>query len=99
MTPLNTLPPLTERPLVTIVVPSFNQGRFIRTTIDSVLEQTYRPLEIIVVDGGSNDETVSVLQSYGDLPELRWTSEPDKGVADAVNKGFAQARGEVIGIQ
>lgn len=93
------LPPLAERPLVSIVVPSFNQGRFIRATIDSVLQQAYRPLEIIVVDGGSRDETVEVLKSYGDLSELRWTSEPDKGVADAVNKGFQRARGDVIGIQ
>ena len=74
---------LPERPLVSVVVPSFNQGRFIRATIDSVLEQDYRPLEIIVVDGGSKDDTVSVLESYGDIPELRWTSEPDRGVADA----------------
>src|SRR4029078_10041925 len=98
-TPVRCLPPLSERPLVSIIVPSFNQGRFIRTTIDSILEQSYRPLEAIVVDGGSNDDTVDVLKSYGDLPELRWTSEPDTGVADAVNKGFARARGEVIGIQ
>lgn len=96
---LKALTALPDRPLVSIVVPSFNQGRFIGTTIDSVLQQSYRPLEIIVVDGGSKDETVSVLQSYGDLAELRWTSEPDKGVADAVNKGFRQARGEIIGIQ
>ncbi|MBL8848407.1 MAG: glycosyltransferase [Planctomycetaceae bacterium] len=96
---LKTLAPLPERPLVSIIVPSFNQGRFIRTTIDSVLQQAYRPLEVIVVDGGSKDDTVSVLESYGDLPELRWTSEPDKGVADAVNKGFARARGAIIGIQ
>jgi len=96
---LKTLAPLTERPLVSIIVPSFNQGRFIRTTIDSILQQSYRPLEVIVVDGGSKDETVSVLESYVDAPELRWTSEPDKGVADAVNKGFARARGEIIGIQ
>jgi len=90
---------LPERPLVSVVVPSFNQGRFIRATIDSVLQQDYRPLEIVVVDGGSKDDTVSVLESYGDIPELRWTSEPDRGVADAVNKGFQRARGDVIGIQ
>lgn len=93
------LPPLPERPLVSIVVPSFNQGRFIRATIDSVLQQCYRPIEIIVVDGGSKDETVDVLRSYGELPELKWTSEPDKGVADAVNKGFGRVRGDIIGIQ
>jgi glycosyltransferase involved in cell wall biosynthesis len=84
---------------VSVVVPSFNQGRFIRATIDSILQQDYRPLEIIVVDGGSKDDTLGVLQSYGDIPELRWTSEPDRGVADAVNKGFQRARGEIIGIQ
>lgn len=93
------LPPLPSRPLVSIVVPSFNQGRFIRATIDSILQQDYRPLEIVVVDGGSTDETVDVLKSYGEVPELRWTSEPDRGVADAVNKGFQRARGDVIGIQ
>src|SRR5262245_47637775 len=96
---LHQLRPLAERPLVSIVVPSFNQGRFIRTTIDSVLQQAYRPLEIIVVDGGSTDETIDVLKAYGNLPELQWTSEPDHGVADAVNKGFQRARGDVIGIQ
>lgn len=95
----HTLPELPPRPLVSIVVPSFNQGRFIRATIDSILQQDYRPLEIVVVDGGSKDETVDVLKSYGELPELRWTSEPDRGVADAVNKGFERARGDVIGIQ
>lgn len=93
------LPALPARPLVSIVVPSFNQGRYIRMTIDSVLQQSYRPVEVIVVDGGSQDETRMVLESYGDLPELRWTSEPDRGVADAVNKGFQRARGDVIGIQ
>lgn len=94
-----TLDPLPSQPLVSIVVPSFNQGRYIRTTIDSILQQSYRPIEIEVVDGGSTDDTLAVLQSYGDLPELRWTSEPDRGVADAVNKGFQRARGDVIGIQ
>lgn len=91
--------PLSENPLVSLVIPSFNQGKFIRETIDSCLSQRYRPLEVIVMDGGSRDETVAVLKSYGPLPELRWVSEPDRGVADAVNKGMALARGEICAIQ
>jgi glycosyltransferase involved in cell wall biosynthesis len=86
-------------PLVSIIVPSFNQGRFIRATIDSILSQDYRPLQIHVIDGGSRDETVDVLKSYGDIQELRWISEPDKGVVDAVNKGFRQVSGDIVGIQ
>jgi glycosyltransferase involved in cell wall biosynthesis len=85
-------------PLVSVIVPSYNQGPFVRQTIDSILAQDYRPLEVLVVDGGSGDETVPVLRSYA-VPELRWRSEPDKGVVDAVNKGLAQAKGEVIAIQ
>lgn len=91
--------PLPHKPLISVVVPSFNQGRFIRDTIDSCFRQDYRPLEIIVMDGGSKDETVEVLKSYGDCPELRWVSETDKGVADAVNKGMALARGDICAIQ
>jgi glycosyltransferase involved in cell wall biosynthesis len=87
------------RPLVTIIVPSYNQGQYIRETIDSILTQDYRPLEVLVIDGASKDETVEVLKSYGARPELQWWSEPDRGVVDAVNKGFARARGAVIGIQ
>lgn len=86
-------------PLVSIVIPSFNQGRFIRATIDSILSQNYRPIRIHVVDGGSKDETVDVLQSYGEIPELQWISEPDKGVVDAVNKGFRAVTGDIVGIQ
>lgn len=90
---------LPVQPLVSIVVPSFNQGRYIRATIDSILSQDYRPLQIIVVDGGSQDETVSVLESYDGVPELEWISEPDSGVVEAVNKGFARVRGQLVGIQ
>jgi len=90
---------LPANPLVSIVVPSFNQGRYIRATIDSILSQDYRPLQIIVIDGGSRDETVSVLKSYCDVPELEWISEPDSGVVEAVNKGFARVRGQLVGIQ
>ena len=92
---IRTLDPLPAQPLVSVVVPSFNQGRYIRTTIDSILQQSYRPLEIEVVDGGSRDETVEVLRSYGDIPELRWTSEPDRGVA-VLDLELMNQRGEVV---
>ena len=90
---------LPKRPLITIVIPSFNQGRYIRETIDSTLGQDYRPIEILVFDGGSKDETVDVLKSYGGVAELQWWSEPDRGVVDAVNKGLTRARGEIVAIQ
>jgi glycosyltransferase involved in cell wall biosynthesis len=86
------------RPLVSIVVPSYNQGRFLRETLDSCLAQDWRPLEIIVMDGGSSDSTLDVLRAC-DAPELRWWSERDSGVADAVNKGLARARGDILTIQ
>lgn len=85
--------------LVSIIVPSFNQGRFIRETIDSCLGQDYRPLEILVMDGGSKDDTVAILKSYNAAPELQWWSEPDEGVVDAVNKGLARAAGDILTIQ
>lgn len=85
-------------PLVSIVIPSFNQGRFLRQTLDSTLGQDYRPVEVLVIDGASKDETLDVLRSY-DAPELQWWSEPDRGVTDAVNKGLARARGEILAIQ
>lgn len=86
-------------PLVSILIPSFNQGRFIRSTIDSILSQDYRPLQIVVMDGASTDGTLDVLRSYGNTPELQWTSEPDSGVVDAVNKGFPRLQGQICGIQ
>jgi len=85
-------------PLVSVIVPSFNQGRFIRETLDSCLSQDYRPLEVLVFDGGSKDETVAILRSYS-APELQWRSEPDRGVVDAVNKGLHHARGDILSIQ
>lgn len=80
---------------VTIVTPSYNQGKFIRRTIDSVLSQGVGDLEYIVMDGGSNDETVDILKSYGD--KLIWKSEKDKGQTDAVNKGIRASHGDIIG--
>lgn len=88
-----------DTPLVSIVTPSFNQGRFIEMTIRSVLEQTYPRVEHIVVDGGSSDQTLGILRHYqGLVPDvLRWISEPDQGQADAVNKGFSMCAGEIVG--
>lgn len=87
-------------PLVSVIVPSYNQGRFVRETLMSILSQDYRPLEVLVMDGGSKDDTVAVLTELAvDHPELRWWSEPDHGPADAVNKGLAKARGEFACIQ
>lgn len=86
----------TERfPLVSIITPSYNQGKFIRDTIESVLSQDYPNIEYIVMDGGSTDETVEILKEYGD--RIIWKSEKDKGQADAVNKGIELAKGQIIG--
>jgi hypothetical protein len=86
--------------LLSIIVPSFNQGRFIGRTLESILSQDYRPIEIIVADGASSDGTLDILRAYAARhPELRWHSERDGGPADAVNKGLAQMRGEVAAVQ
>ena len=85
---------MTDVPLVTVVTPSFNQARFIRQTIESVLMQSYPRLEYLVMDGGSTDETRAILESYGD--RLAWVSEPDRGQTDAINKGWRRARGTIV---
>lgn len=81
-------------PLVTIITPSYNQGKFIEQTILSVLNQDYPNLEYIVVDGGSTDETLAILGKYHD--KLKYISEPDEGQSDAINKGFKTAKGEIV---
>ncbi|PYQ42267.1 MAG: hypothetical protein DMF77_13415 [Acidobacteria bacterium] len=86
-------------PLVSVIVPSYNQGRFIAETLRSILAQEYRPLEVLVLDGASTDETLDVIRSFADASELRWWSEPDAGVVDAVNKGLARAGGAIGAIQ
>jgi glycosyltransferase involved in cell wall biosynthesis len=82
-------------PLVSVVTPSLNQGRFIRETIESVLSQDYPRLEYHVMDGGSTDDTLDILRSYGD--RLTWRSASDLGQADAINSGFRLAKGEILG--
>lgn len=99
MQPVSTSP-LNGESLVSIIVPSYNQGRFLRGTLDSIFEQDYRPLEVVVVDGASTDDTVPILEEYAAAnPELRWVSEPDDGPAHAVNKGLEMIRGDIAAIQ
>jgi glycosyltransferase involved in cell wall biosynthesis len=81
-------------PLVTIVTPSYNQGHFIRATIESVLSQDYPGVEYIVMDGGSTDETASVVRDYAS--RLTFVSEPDRGQSHAINKGFSRGRGDIL---
>ncbi|NTU82075.1 MAG: glycosyltransferase [Chloroflexales bacterium] len=83
-------------PLVSIITPSYNQGRFIGETVASVLGQDYPNIEYWVIDAGSRDETLAVLRGHAGDPRLRWLSEPDRGQADAINKGWARCRGQIL---
>jgi glycosyltransferase involved in cell wall biosynthesis len=74
-----------------VVTPSFNTGKYIEGNIRSIVDQDYYDLEHIVIDGGSSDGTINVLKKY---PHLKWISEPDKGIYDAMNKGVKMASGE-----
>lgn len=78
----------------TIITPSYNHAEFIRQTIDSVLSQNYPRLEYWVFDGGSTDDTLKILKSYG--KRINWISEPDGGQADAINKGLMKAKGDIV---
>lgn len=81
-------------PKITVVTPSFNQGRFLEETILSIHRQNYPSLEHIIIDGGSTDESVEIIQKYASRLAY-WVSEPDGGQTDALIKGFSKASGEI----
>lgn len=86
---------MSSHPLVSIVTPSYNQAQYLEATIKSVMSQTYFHFEHIVIDGGSTDGSVEILEKY-DHQLAYWISEPDKGQTDAINKGFAKATGHIL---
>jgi len=87
---------------ISLITPAYNSARTIRDTLDSVGGQTYADREHIVIDGGSSDGTVAILEEYAARSEysgkLSFISEPDKGLYDAMNKGIRRAQGQIIGI-
>ena len=87
---------MTDLPLVSVITPSLNQGRFIEETLLSVKNQDYPKIEHIIVDGGSTDRTLDILKRYEGCYNIRWISEPDRGQADAICKGFRLAEGEIL---
>ncbi|MDE6175052.1 MAG: glycosyltransferase, partial [Duncaniella sp.] len=85
---------------ISIITATWNSGSTIRDTLESVLRQTYTQIEHIIVDGGSSDNTMDIVRELEPLYQgrLRYVSEPDRGIYDAMNKGIAMATGDIIGI-
>jgi len=85
-----------DNPFISIITPTLNSSKYIRETIDSVNNQSYRNFEHIFIDGGSTDNTIPIIKKYS--KKRRIVSEPDKGISDAFNKGIRLAKGEIVGI-
>jgi glycosyltransferase involved in cell wall biosynthesis len=83
------------RTLVSIIIPSYNQGQYLEESILSVLNQTYEPVELIIIDGCSTDKSIEIIKNY-ESKITYWISESDKGQAEAINKGFSKASGDLI---
>jgi glycosyltransferase involved in cell wall biosynthesis len=82
-------------PRISVVIPSLDQGRFVEETIRSILEQRWRDLELIIIDGGSTNETLDIIRKHDSAIAYR-VSEPDGGQADAINKGLRKATGDIV---
>jgi GT2 family glycosyltransferase len=82
-------------PRITVITPSFNQGQFLEESIRSVLDQEYPDLEYLLIDGGSRDQSLEVIQKYAQRFDY-WVSEADNGQSDAINKGFQRATGDLV---
>ncbi len=85
---------------ISVITATFNSGKTLRDTIESVLRQTYRDIEYIIVDGASRDDTLDIIREYEPRfgGRMRWISEPDRGIYDAMNKGIGMATGAVVGL-
>lgn len=77
---------------ISIIIPAFNSGAVLNSAIESILRQDYENIELIIIDGGSTDETIELIKKYNSQIKY-WISEPDKGIYDAMNKGIAAATG------
>lgn len=84
-----------QLPKISLITPSYNQSKYLRETIESVISQKYPNLEYIVLDGGSTDESVNIIRHYSDHIDY-WVSEPDAGQTDALIKGFSRATGDIF---
>ena len=82
-------------PRISVVTPSYNQGKFIEDTIGSVLDQGYPNLEYIIIDGGSKDETIDIIRRY-EKHLAFWVSEKDRGASDAIARGFSRSTGTIL---
>ncbi len=85
---------------ISIITATYNSGATLRDTFESVLHQSYKDIEYIVIDGKSKDNTLEIIKEYEPSfnGKMRWVSEPDKGIYDAMNKGINMATGDVVGI-
>jgi glycosyltransferase involved in cell wall biosynthesis len=85
--------------VISVITPVYNGDRFIASCIQAVIQQNCSPVEHLIIDGGSTDRTVAIIQQYAaQYPHIRWVSERDRGQSDAMNKGIALAKGDIIAI-